>query len=116
MKWENTFAEDFVYLSEKQLFEKYYRKIPSGTYISDIVNAVKALSFEEKIVQETWTAIYSDRMFNLLKTEDGYEVFDIDRGGRHSVEKHSSIDSALFDKIDRIFNAMLYTAPDASQS
>ena len=116
MSWVEIFAEDLLNLKESQLFEKYYKKIPSDTYIGDIVKAVKTLPFEEKIVQNTWTPIGNEIVFNLLKTEEGYEVFNIDRGGRHGVEKHSSIDAALFDKIDRIFNSMLYTAPYASQS
>jgi hypothetical protein len=112
MNWSKIFANDLVTFTESQLFRKYEGNIPKGTNIQDVVAAIKTLSAEQQLIQKHW-GNRDDNVFNLVAIDNGYEVFQIDRGGKHWMKKHSSLEAAIFDKIDRIFNAMLYAAADS---
>lgn len=112
MAWTDEFVADLLNMSELGLFQKYDNKIPSSTKVIEVVNAIKQLSAERKLVQKDWDGS-SDIVFNLVSTGNGYEVFQTERGGKHWVTRHDSIDAAIFDKIDRIFNALMHSAPDS---
>ena len=113
MSFVDDFTVDILKLSETDLFKKYDNKIPHGTKIRDVVEKVNKSGNASLLIDDEIASENQDITFNLYKSESSFIVLQREQGGDHWVKKHTSLDAALFDKIDRIFNAMMYPAPDS---
>ena len=86
------------------LREKYSAR-KANFLIKEVVDFILANQLEEVILTKEGLNSYSDRqVLILLRTEDSYQVSNIERGQRHLVEDFGVLEEAMFEYLDRFFN------------
>lgn len=110
------FFQDYKKLAIGDMWEKYRFSLPPGLTIQMAVEYVFDKKLEEELLVDGENFADSpdkEEGLYLIKLGDGgYEVFNFERRGKHLQEKHSNLRYALTDYIDRLFNALGYSAPD----
>ena len=83
-----------------KLRDKYNGTIEPKMSIKDALSYITLNKLENSFIEKIFYGDFRDKQLTfLLKVENGFEVFDSERGGKHSLELYSDFNAALFDSI-----------------
>lgn len=97
-----------------KLRDKYNGTIEPKVSIKEVLDYVNLNKLENSFVENVFYGDFRDKQLPfLLKVKNGFEVFDSERGSKHGLELYGSLNAALFDYFDRMFNEIGHVATDS---
>jgi hypothetical protein len=108
MTYEEQWIEDYSKLKEKNLWDKYQRKMPDTVTIESILNEAKVNNKLEVFIDPIWYGDKRDDRFHfLLKNKEGkFEVFISERGHKDWLTVFDSLEEAVKSKLDLIISSL----------